>query len=261
MYRSRVIPCLLLKEGGLYKTVRFKNPRYLGDPINTLMLFNEKEADEIVILDISASVNKAEPNLDYIKRITRECFMPICYGGGITSLKQIETLFRLGVEKVAINTSLYNNPNLISEAVKCFGSQSIVASIDVKKGVFGSYSVFVVAGSKDTKYNPIEYAKRAEELGVGEILLTSIDHDGMMNGYDYDLIQKVSSVVDIPVIASGGAGCLIDCLKAINAGASAAAAGSLFVYYGPLRAVLINYPTQSELAAAFSNSNINFQAS
>ena len=252
MYRSRVIPCLLLKNGGLYKTVRFKEPRYLGDPINTLKLFNDKEADELVILDIAASANGAEPNLDYIKRVTRECFMPICYGGGVSSLKQIEALFRLGVEKVALNTSLFVNPNLVSEAAKIFGSQSIVASIDVKKGIFGSYSVRVVSGSKDTKCNPIQYANRAEELGVGEILLTSIDRDGMMNGYDYELIEKVSSVVNIPVIVNGGAGNLADCVKAIHSGASAAAAGSLFVYYGPLRAVLINYPTQKELNVAFS---------
>jgi cyclase len=251
MYRSRVIPCLLLKDCGLYKTTRFKNPRYLGDPINTLKLFNDKEADELVILDISASINRKEPNLDYIKRLTRECFMPICYGGGITTLKQIESLYKLGVEKVALNTSLYTNPSLISEAAKNFGSQSIVASIDVKRNFFGSYSVSVMSSSKDTKFDPIQYAKRVEELGAGEIMLTSIDRDGMMNGYDYELIEKVSSEVSIPVIASGGAGNLSDCVKAVNAGASAAAAGSLFVYYGPLKAVLINYPTQEDLDEAF----------
>lgn len=252
MYRSRVIPCLLLKNGGLYKTVRFKDPRYLGDPINTLKLFNDKEADELVILDISASANGAGPNFDYIKRFTRECFMPICYGGGISSIKQVEKLFKLGVEKVAFNTSLFLNPDLISAASKIFGSQSIVASIDVKKRTFGSYSVCVVSGSKDTKRDPIQYAKRAEELGAGEILLSSIDHDGMMLGYDYELIQKVSSAVNVPVIASGGAGELADCVKAVNSGASAAAAGSLFVYYGELRAVLINYPTQKALLNAFN---------
>lgn len=253
MYRSRVIPCLLLKNTGLYKTVRFKNPRYLGDPINTVRLFNDKEADELVILDISASFNGAEPNFEYIKRFTKECFMPICYGGGVSSIKQVEKLFKLGVEKVAFNTSLFFNTSVISEAAKFFGSQSIVASIDVKKSFFRSYSVCIMSGSKDTKCNPIEYAQRAEELGVGEILLTSIDCDGMMNGYDLELIKKVSSAVDVPVIASGGAGQLSDCVKAVQAGASAAAAGSLFVYYGSLHAVLINYPTQSELAAAFDS--------
>lgn len=254
MYRSRVIPCLLLKNTGLYKTVRFKNSRYLGDPINTLRLFNDKEADEIVILDITASTNGNEPNINYLKNLTAECFMPICYGGGITSIKQVESLFKIGIEKVAFNSSLYNNPQLITEVARNFGSQSIVASIDVKKGLFGAYSVFVNAGSKDIKSNPIQYAKRAEEAGAGEILLTSIDNDGMMKGYDYEIIQKVSSVVSIPVVASGGAGSLSDCVKAVNAGASAAAAGSLFVYYGPLRAVLINYPTQDEFIAAFAGS-------
>jgi cyclase len=257
MYRSRIIPCLLIKNTGLYKTIRFKNPRYLGDPINTLRLFNGKEADEIVILDISAYTNGTGPNLDYIKRLTGECFMPLCYGGGITSLKHIEALFKAGVEKVAFNTALYFNPKLINEAAQNFGSQSIVASIDVKKGLFGSYSVFTMAGSKEIKCDPIQYAKRAEELGVGEILLTSIDRDGMMNGYDYGLIHRVASAVNIPVVASGGAGQLSDCVKAVNAGASAAAAGSLFVYYGPLRAVLINYPTQDELTLAFSSNVLN----
>ena len=255
MYRSRVIPSLLLKDGGLYKTICFKKPRYLGDPINTLKLFNDKEADELIILDISVSSIGAEPNIEYIKRFTRECFMPICYGGGITSLKQVKTLFKIGIEKIAINTLLLLNPKMVSEAAKLFGSQSIVASIDVKKSIFGKYSVYVAAGSKDTKCDPVQYAKKAEELGVGEILLTSIDHDGMMNGYDYELIQKVSSAVDIPVVASGGAGNLTDCVKAINSGASAAAASSIFVYYGSLKAVLINYPSQVELAEVFGENN------
>ncbi|MEN6460584.1 MAG: AglZ/HisF2 family acetamidino modification protein [Syntrophomonas sp.] len=251
MYRSRVIPCLLIQDTGLYKTIRFKNPRYLGDPINTLRLFNDKEADELIILDIQASQEGKEPNFEYLRRLTGECFMPICYGGGITSLKHVEALFKIGIEKLSFNTSLFLNPQLINEAVKNFGSQSIVASIDVKKSLFGSYSVFVKSGSKDAKCDPVKYAKRAEELGVGEILLTSIDHDGMMNCYDLELIQKVSSAVDVPVIANGGAGVLSDCVKAVNKGASAAAAGSLFVYYGPLRAVLINYPTQEELFSIF----------
>jgi len=255
MYRSRVIPCLLLKDGGLYKTICFKKQRYLGDPINTLKLFNDKEVDEIIILDILATQISSEPNFEYIKRFTRECFMPICYGGGITSIKQIEMLFKIGIEKVAVNTSLFKNPKMISEAAKLFGSQSIVASIDVRKSLFGKYSVYVSAGSKDTKYEPVRYAKMVEELGVGEILLTSIDRDGMMNGYDYELIQKVSAAIDIPVIASGGAGKLTDCVKVIENGASAAAASSIFVYYGPLKAVLINYPTQNEFLEVFSTAN------
>jgi len=253
MYRSRVIPCLLLKDKGLYKTIKFKNPRYLGDPINTLKLFNDKEADEIVVLDISATTSGKGPNFDYIKQLTKECFMPMCYGGGVTTVEQIEALYKLGVEKVALNTALFTNPELIIEAAKNFGSQSVVASIDVKKSIFGSHSVYVMAGTKDTKYNPVTYAKRAEELGAGEIFINSIDKDGVMNGYDYDLIEKISSAVNIPVVAIGGAGNLSDCAKAVNGGASAAAAGSLFVYYGPLKAVLVNYPTQEELAVTFSS--------
>jgi len=255
MYRSRVIPCLLLKDKGLYKTIKFKNPRYLGDPINTLKLFNDKEADEIVVLDISATTSGKGPNFDYIKQLTKECFMPMCYGGGVTTIEQIETLYKLGVEKVALNTAVFTNPELITEAARNFGSQSVVVSIDVKKSLFGSQSVYVMAGTKDTKCNPIAYAKRAEELGAGEIFINSIDKDGVMNGYDYDLIKKISSAVNIPVVAIGGAGDLSDCAKAVDRGASAAAAGSLFVYYGSLKAVLVNYPTQEELAIAFSMDN------
>ncbi|MFL0247333.1 AglZ/HisF2 family acetamidino modification protein [Candidatus Clostridium stratigraminis] len=255
MYRSRVIPCLLLKDKGLYKTIKFKSPRYLGDPINTLKLFNDKETDEIVVLDISATVSGKGPDFDYLKQLTKECFMPMCYGGGVTTIEQIEMLYKLGVEKVALNTALFTNPKLITDAAKNFGSQSIVASIDVKKGFFGSYSAYIMAGTKDTKLNPVEYAKKAEDLGAGEIFINSIDKDGVMNGYDYELIGKVSSAVNIPVVAIGGAGNLSDCVKAVDSGASAAAAGSLFVYYGPLKAVLINYPTQEELALGFSNDN------
>jgi cyclase len=253
MHRSRVIPCLLLNNLGLYKTIQFKTPKYLGDPINTVRLFNDKEADELVVLDIGASASGKGPNFENMKRLTRECFMPICYGGGVSSIKQVEMLFKLGVEKVSFNTSLFLQPDLVSEATKVFGSQSIVASMDVRKGFFGAYSVYVTSGSRDTKCDPIQYARRAEGLGIGEILLTSIDRDGMMNGYDYKLIESVSTAVNIPVIACGGAGNLSDCVKAINCGASAAAAGSLFVFYGPLRAVLVNYPTQEELSVLFCN--------
>ncbi len=251
MYRNRVIPCLLLKNKGLYKTIQFKEPRYVGDPINTMRLFNGKEVDEIIILDISASINAVEPDINYLKRLTGECFMPVCYGGGISSLGQIESLYKIGIEKVSFNTALYKKPDLIQEASKNFGAQSIVASIDVKKKLFGSYSVFIIGGSKDIKSDPVDYAKRVEDLGVGEILINSIDRDGMMNGYDYNLIKKVSAAVSIPVVACGGAGTLTDCVDAVENGASAAAAGSLFVYYGVKKAVLINYPTQHELKEAF----------
>ncbi|RLQ94811.1 AglZ/HisF2 family acetamidino modification protein [Falsibacillus albus] len=251
MYRSRVIPCLLLKGKGLYKTTRFKEPRYLGDPINTLRLFNDKEVDEVVLLDISATVDNNGPNINYLRGMVAECFMPVCYGGGISTLNQVEALYKIGIEKVSFNTALYNNPELVKEAAKTFGSQSIVASLDVKKSLFGPKSIYIKGGSQKIKENPLEYAKRVEELGVGEILLTSIDYEGKMNGYDYELIEKISSAVSIPVIANGGAGNLSNCVDAISAGASAAAAGSLFVYYGSRKAVLVNYPTQEELTEAF----------
>lgn len=251
MYRSRVIPCLLLKNKGLYKTIKFGSPKYLGDPINTLKLFNNKEIDEVIVLDIMSSLNGAEPNINYLKRLTSECFMPICYGGGVKTLNQVEALFKIGIEKISFNTALSNNPNLIYEAAKNFGTQSIVASIDVKKKLLGSYSVYISGGKIDIKTNPVDFAKNVENMGAGEILLNSIDRDGMMNGYDYELIEKVSMAVSIPVIVCGGAGKLSDCVKAVNHGASAAAAGSIFVYYGPKKAVLINYPTQDELNTAF----------
>lgn len=251
MYRSRVIPCLLLNDKGLYKTTRFKEPRYLGDPINTVRLFNDKEVDEIILVDISASIEKRDPNIEYLRRVVGECFMPVCYGGGVTSLKQIETLYKIGIEKVAFNSSLYQKPDLIKEAAKTFGTQSIVASIDLRKNLFGSHSVYVKSGKEKIKYNPVEYAKRAEDLGAGEILLTSIDNEGMMKGYEYSIIEKISSSVSIPVIANGGAQNLSDCVKAVNSGASAAAAGSMFVYYGNRKAILVNYPDQEELKKSF----------
>jgi cyclase len=258
MYRSRVIPCLLLKSRGLYKTIRFGEGRYLGDPINTVRLFNDKEVDEIILLDISASRENRDPNIDYLKKVVTECFMPVCYGGGISSLKQVESLFKIGIEKVSFNTMLNSNPGFIKEAANNFGSQSIVASVDVKKNIFGSYSVYVKGGTQKTKYSPIDYARRAEELGAGEILLTCIDQDGIMEGYDYDIIEKISSAVSIPVIANGGAGRLSDCVRAVKIGASAAAAGSLFVYYGSRKAVLINYPTPEEMKKVFSENALGY---
>jgi len=251
MYRSRVIPCLLLKGKGLYKTIQFKKPRYLGDPINTLMLFNNKEVDELIILDIEASLENKAPDMNYLKLLASECFMPLCYGGGVTTIQQVESLFKVGIEKVSFNTALFYQPELIKEAVKNFGSQSIIASIDVKKGLFGKYSALVKSGTIDVKKDLSEYVKHISDLDVGELVITSIDNDGMMKGYDHNLIKKVSSLVDFPVIANGGAGLLKHCVDAIETGASAASAGSLFVYYGPLKAVLVNYPTQDELKQAF----------
>ena len=242
MYRNRLIPCLLLSHKSLFKTVRFSNPQYIGDPINTVKLFSNKEVDEIIVVDFTASVENRGPDIEYLKLITSECFMPLCYGGGITDIHQVEALFKIGIEKIAFNTSIVVNPDLVRDAVKNFGSQSFVASIDVKKNIFGKKEVYFKSGKQNSKISPLDMIKKVEELGVGEILLTSIDHEGMMQGYDYQLINSLANTISVPIIANGGAGSLGDCNEAIKNGASAAAAGSLFIYYGKKKAVLVNYP-------------------
>lgn len=253
MLNHRVIPCLLLSNGGLVKTRKFKNGVYIGDPINAIRIFNVKEVDELVLLDIRASLDKRGPNYDLLNEIASECFMPLAYGGGITSIDQIRTLLRLGIEKVILNTALNRDPNFVREAVATFGSQAITASIDVRRKLFGRYEVMTSAGTEATGLTAVEAARKAEQLGVGEILLTSIDAEGSMEGYDIDLLSKVSQTVSVPVIASGGAGKLEDFRSAVCQGhASAVAAGSLFVFYGPHRAVLITYPEYSKLCTLFN---------
>lgn len=247
MLRTRVIPCLLMKNNGLVKTINFSNPKYLGDPINTVKIFNEKEVDELILLDINGFHN-AEPNFKMISEVASECFMPLCYGGGIKKLEDVKKLFNLGVEKVAINTSAAENPKLIEETAKVFGNQSIVVSIDVKKNFWGKYEVYTHNGKKNTKLDPVQYAVQMESLGAGEIFLNSIDKDGTMKGYDIKLIQKITSAVTIPVIACGGAGNLNHFSEAIkDGGASAVSAGSYFVFQGKHRAVLINFLSNDEI--------------
>lgn len=248
MLRTRVIPCLLLKDNGLVKTINFKNPTYVGDPINAIKIFNEKEVDELVFLDITASKEKRGPNFKMISEITTECFMPLGYGGGITTIEEIEKLFQLGIEKVILNNSAFMNENLLKKAIEIFGGQSIVVSMDVKKHwLTQKQTVYTLSGSKNTHFSPITYAKKMEEIGVGEIIVNSIDKDGKMEGYDLNLIQTISSQVKVPVVALGGAGSINDLSNAKKNGASAVAAGSLFIYQKKHRAVLINYPTQAEL--------------
>lgn len=247
-YRPRIIPCLSMINRGLVKTIGFKNPRYIGDPINTVKIFNRKGVDELCILDIRASIEKKTPDFDYLKDIASEAFMPLCYGGGITSLSEIEKLFFIGYEKVIINTSFFTNPSLIKMAVAFAGSQSIVVSIDVKNELFGRKACFFYDGNIKAKGNPVELAKKAEDLGAGEILLTSMTNDGTMEGYDIDLVKQVSDAVSIPVIAAGGAKNINDLKKVLNeGGAHAAAASSMFVYYGKQKAVLITVPSEEEL--------------
>jgi cyclase len=247
MLRNRVIPVLLLKNNGLVKTTRFKNPVYIGDPINAVRIFNEKEVDELILLDITATNDKKEPNYNKIEEIITEAFMPIGYGGGINKIEHIERLFKLGVEKVILNTVAYLNSGLIQQAAEIFGNQSIVAAIDIRKDFFGENKIFTNSGNKKQAQKILSYLKIVEDAGVGEIFINSIERDGTMKGYDLNLIRLVSDAVSVPVIASGGAGNLQHFKEAITAGASAVAAGAMFVFQGVHRAVLISYPQYGEL--------------
>ncbi len=251
MLQTRVMPCLLLKGAGLVKTVKFAHPTYVGDPINAVRIYNEKEVDELVLLDITATREGHEPPFRMISEIASECFMPLAYGGGIRTLDQIEQIFKLGVEKVCINTQAHTDPALIRAAAARFGSQSIVVAIDVKKSWLRGYGTYVRSGTVATGVDPLTHARQAESYGAGELLVNSIDRDGTMAGYDLDLVRLVAAAVEIPVIACGGAGSVDDFATVTKqAGASAAAAGSLFVFHGKHRAVLINYPARSELETA-----------
>jgi cyclase len=251
MRRIRVIPILLLRSAGFVKTQKFSNPTYLGDPINILKIFNDKEVDEVVILDINATIENSNIQYDLLTDIASECFMPVGYGGGIRSIEDIRKILNLGIEKVSINSHAAQNSDFITEAAKIFGRQSIVVSIDVKRNLFGKYTVYTRSGKNNTKIDPVTYAKEMEDRGAGEILLNSIDNDGLLQGFDIDLIKKVSSVVNIPVIACGGAATVDDFVKAVKGGgASAVAAGSMFVFQGKHRAVLISYPSYADLEKA-----------
>ena len=246
--RTRVIPVLLLKNGGLVKTVRFREPKYVGDPINAVKIFNEKEVDEIVVLDISATAAKKAPELAQIEEIAGEAFMPFSYGGGITTLEQIRQILRLGAEKVVLNTAALDNPDLLRQAAEQFGSQAIVASLDVRKDWLGRYRVHRHSDGKTVKQSPVEAARQVEAAGAGELFLQSVERDGTFEGYDLALIRLISEAVSIPVVACGGAGAVEDFQKAIKeGGASAVAAGSMFVFQRPHRAVLISYPSQEVL--------------
>jgi cyclase len=247
MKRIRVIPGLLLHKKGLVKSVRFRDYKYVGDPINAVRIFNDKEVDELAIIDIDAGRENRPPDLDRIATIISEAFMPIAYGGGITKADEAEKILLNGAEKVIINKAAVENPSLIREIARRFGSQSVVVSIDYKKTFFGSVNVFTDNGKTNTKLDPVSFAKQMEEAGAGEILFNSIDRDGTFEGYDLPMIRKVSEAVSIPVIAMGGASSLTDFKKAIENGASAVSAGSLFVFQRPHRAVLISYPAQKEL--------------
>lgn len=248
MLRPRIIPCLLVHDKGLVKTIRFSEHKYVGDPINAVKIFNEKEVDELIVLDIDATRDGREPDYKMISHLAEECRMPLCYGGGIKTREQISNIINLGVEKVAISTGAISNPRLITEAAKKVGNQSIVVVLDVKKRLFADkYEVMINNGRKSTGKCPFELAKEMQELGAGEIVINSIDNDGVMKGYDHILIEKMRKSIHIPLTVLGGAGSLEDIgLVFKRHGTLGAAAGSLFVFKGKFRAVLISYPSRSE---------------
>lgn len=253
MLKTRVIPALLLRGAGLVKTTAFKNPVYVGDPINAIRIFNEKEVDELVLLDIAASRTGRGPAFSTIESIASECFMPVAYGGGITTVEQVRRVLELGVEKVVINAAALADPQIVRAVADEFGSQAIVVSMDVKRKLLGRYEVYGDSGTRSTGHEPVTYARMMADHGAGEILLTAIDRDGTMKGYDIELVSKVASAVSIPVIASGGAGTIADFgVASKQGGAAAVAAGAMFVFHGPHRAVLITYPSHAELSAVLS---------
>ena len=253
MFRPRIIPCLLLKDKGLVKSTRFKDFRYIGDPLNAIKIFNDKKADELIFLDIFASEQKRTITLDLVQKLGDECAMPFTVGGGISDIGQIRDLINAGAEKVCINSAALSDPELIRRAADTFGSSTIVVSMDIKKKAFSGYRVYAQRGRKATKRSPVEFAQEMEALGAGELFVNSIEHDGMMEGYDLPQLNQICSAVQIPVIACGGAGNFEHMEKAITiGGASAAAAGSLFVYHGPRKAVLINLPDRQDLKNTFN---------
>lgn len=251
MLRARAIPCLLLRNAGLVKTVRFAGAKYVGDPINAVKIFNEKEVDELVVFDIKASKQGAEPNYDLLADIASECFMPVCYGGGVKSVEQAQRIVQLGIEKIAVNAAAIFNLDLITALSDVLGAQSVVAGIDVKMDWLGRYRVYDASSGKLTDRAPEAYATDLACAGAGEIFLNNVDRDGTLEGYDLKLIDKVAKAVSLPVIACGGAGRTEDFVSAVGAGASAVAAGSLFVFQGRHRAVLISYPPYKELERLF----------
>ena len=246
MLRPRITPCLLIRNGGLVKTVRFADPKYVGDPINAVKIFNEKESDELVVLDIDATATGAEPHYQRIAHLAAECRMPLCYGGGIRTAEQAQRIIAFGVEKVAVSAAAIANPALITEIADAVGSQSVVVVLDVRK-TGADYRVWTHNGRVDTGKSVVELARMAEQFGAGEIVVNSIDNDGVMKGYDLPLARLIRDTVSLPMTALGGAGSLADIGKLISeCGVVGAAAGSLFVFKGSYRAVLINYPNQDQ---------------
>jgi len=251
MLKHRVIPCLLLRNSGLVKTQKFSNPKYVGDPINAIRIFSDKEVDELMVLDISATKDGRGPNYELIEQFAGECLMPLCYGGGVRNVEQARRLFALGVEKVCLQTAAITDLGLVTRIADCFGSQSVLVSVDVKSNWIGKQQMYSYATSKVLKKPWLTFLKEAVDAGAGEIVLNSVDRDGTMSGMDLELIQEASAALPVPLVAVGGASGLADIKAAVEAGASAVGAGALFVFHGPHRAVLITYPQYQELEALF----------
>lgn len=259
MLYPRIIPCLLVHKKGLVKTVKFKDPKYVGDPINAVKIFNEKEVDEIIVVDIDATRNEVEPDYKMIENLATECRMPLCYGGGIKTVDQAQKIFSLGVEKISVSSIAIENPTLITSMAQRVGNQSVVVVLDVrKKSLTSKYEIYTHNGSKKTGINPVEFAIEMEKRGAGEIVINSIDLDGTMNGYDMLLINSIRDSISIPLTVMGGAGKIEDVGKVISThGIIGVAAGSLFVFKGKYRAVLINYPTSLEKEDLLNNYFLN----
>ena len=250
MLRHRIIPTLLLHQEGLYKTVNYnvKKGKYVGDPINAIKIFNDKGVDELIFLDIDASKEKRGPNFEIIKDIATECFMPVAYGGGITNIDEIKKILTIGIEKIVLNNVLLKDMSLLEEASEIYGASTMVVSVDVKKNLFGKYKVYDSALQKNTSLDLYDYIHEIEKKGAGEIYISSVDKDGTFSGYDIELIKSITDKLNIPAIVNGGARDISDISQAIkDGGASAASAGSMFVFQGPHKAVLITYPDYSEL--------------
>lgn len=256
MLTSRLMPCLLMSNGALIKTVRFKNPVYVGDPVNAVRIFNQKEVDELILLDVEATTKSRGIDFETLGKIVSECFMPICYGGGVSSLDDMRRLFNLGIEKISLSSVVFRDPDLLRLAAEEFGNQAIVVTLDIKKKLLGGYAVRTHQGVRDTKTDPVSAAKFMAELGAGEILLNSIDRDGTWSGFDLKIMREVCDAINIPVVASGGAGSLEDIGLAVSAGgASAVAIGSLAVFQAKDLGILIKFPTRKEQELLFHMEN------
>lgn len=254
MLKHRIIPCLLLQNGALVKTLRFKNPKYVGDPINAIKIFNEKEVDELIVLDIEATNAEKDPDFSLIENIASECFMPLCYGGGVRTLEHAKKLFSLGIEKISLQSMILEDMSFLTRLSQLYGSQSIVASVDIKRNWLNHPKLYSSCRKETLNIEWIEFLHKIEKAGAGEIVINSVNADGTRQGMDIELIKLASKNVSIPVIAMGGAGSLQDIKLAIQAGASAVAAGAYFIFYGPHRAVLINYPDSKEAESILHNS-------